>query len=205
MASQTPGITGPSFCLTIKGMAPGGGPRLLRTLGSIVRVCAAFDPHSAPEPTMQEFQGIWDTGASGSVITQKVVDACGMKPTGMKLVNTANGQDLQETYLVAMKLPNEVGFLDLTVTKAKLGDDLQVLIGMDIIGQGDFAVTNRNGQTVCSFRYPSATCIDFVEEARSTQAAAALTANRTPFRATAARRVAGSAESAIRALLSTTS
>ena len=37
---------------------------------------------------------------------------------------------------------------------------------MDIIGTGDFAVTNLDGKTVFTFRIPSAERIDFVKEIR---------------------------------------
>ena len=37
----------------------------------------------------------------------------------------------------------------------------RVLIGMDIINLGDFAVTNKNGRTAFSFRTPSIEYIDF--------------------------------------------
>jgi hypothetical protein len=36
-----------------------------------------------------------------------------------------------------------------------------ILIGMDIIGMGDFAVSNYNGRIVFSFRVPSMAEIDF--------------------------------------------
>lgn len=36
-----------------------------------------------------------------------------------------------------------------------------VLIGMDIINQGDFAITNQNDKTMLSFRMPSRESIDF--------------------------------------------
>jgi len=39
-----------------------------------------------------------------------------------------------------------------------------MLIGMDIIGIGDFAVSNYNNKTIFSFRYPSKHKIDFVHE-----------------------------------------
>ena len=39
-----------------------------------------------------------------------------------------------------------------------------VLIGMDIITQGDFAVTNLGGKTKFSFRIPSQASINFVTE-----------------------------------------
>lgn len=68
-----------------------------------------------------------------------------------------------ETYLVNIRLPNSVAFMGVRVTKGNLGD-ADVLIGMDIISQGDFAVTNLGGLTKFSFRVPSATHIDFVED-----------------------------------------
>jgi hypothetical protein len=39
--------------------------------------------------------------------------------------------------------------------------DADVLIGMDIIGEGDFAVTHQDGKTTFSFRVPSLKTIDF--------------------------------------------
>ncbi len=39
-----------------------------------------------------------------------------------------------------------------------------MLIGMDIISRGDFAVTNKDGKTTFSFRLPSVAKIDFVKE-----------------------------------------
>lgn len=39
-----------------------------------------------------------------------------------------------------------------------------ILIGMDVINRGDFAVTNVGGITKFSFRVPSEAHIDFVED-----------------------------------------
>ena len=41
---------------------------------------------------------------------------------------------------------------------------VDVLIGMDIITQGDFIITNQSNKTVMSFRIPSLTTIDYVVE-----------------------------------------
>ena len=44
----------------------------------------AWDPSSGkPQPPFVPFEAIWDTGATQSAITQKVVDACGLIPTGI--------------------------------------------------------------------------------------------------------------------------
>ena len=64
-----------------------------------------------------------------------------------------------------IRLPNGVGFSGIRVTLGELGD-ADMLIGMDIINQGDFAVTNSNGKTKFSFRIPSQADIDFVAEDR---------------------------------------
>ena len=124
---------------------------------------AAFDPAATLKPLMHQFQAIWDTGATNSVITQHVIDTCGLKPTGMKEVHGVHGSALSETFLVNIRLPNGVGFANIDVTRGELlGGHL--LIGMDIITRGDFSITNV-GKTVFSFRVPSVTTVDFVKEA----------------------------------------
>lgn len=111
----------------------------------------------------KRFSGIWDTGATNSVISKKVVDECGLMPTGMAMVQGATGSSLCETFLVSIFLPNKVVFPSIRVTKGVL-TDCDVLIGMDIINQGDFAITHIDGKTTFSFRYPSIEQIDFVEK-----------------------------------------
>jgi hypothetical protein len=140
---------------------------ILRVLQSDCDVCAAFDPRQmqlgAPVPQFQRFKAIWDTGAMASVINDNVVQRCGLKPTGMVQVHGVHGSALAETFIVNMRLPNGVAFAGVHVTRgAVTGAD--ALIGMDIITCGDFAITNLNGRTVCSYRLPSMLCIDFVNE-----------------------------------------
>lgn len=134
---------------------------LLNVIKTQVVVSQAFDPHNTKEePPLKEFQGIWDTGATHSVITQKVVDECALKPIGVTQVYHAGGKELCERYLVNITLPNNVVVYQIGVTKAKFsGSD--VLIGMDIINKGDFVITNFDGNTTFSFRIPSLECIDF--------------------------------------------
>lgn len=61
-------------------------------------------------------------------------------------------------------LPNGFVFPGVTVTIGDWAEDADVLIGMNIIVRGDFAVTNLDGITKFSFRIPSQVHIDFVEE-----------------------------------------
>lgn len=114
-------------------------------------------------------KAIWDTGATASVISAKVIADLGLIPTGMSQVHTANGVVNQPTFIVDIKLPNNVIVKDVTVTRVdSLSGNCDVLIGMDIINIGDFSVTNHNGVTCMSFRIPSSHEIDYVKNPRWT-------------------------------------
>lgn len=58
-------------------------------------------------------------------------------------------------------MPNNVIVQNVIVACADLGINIDLLIGMDIISLGDFAITNVNGKTIFSFRLPSVSIIDF--------------------------------------------
>jgi WD40 repeat protein len=75
---------------------------------------------------------------------------------------TVSGEMLSDVYLVNIELPNKYMISGVRVTEGKISGDFEVLIGMDIIQLGDFAVTNYNGRTVFSFRIPSMAHIDFL-------------------------------------------
>ena len=141
---------------------------LLRVLETTCHISLAFDPvPGITPPTMYTFPAIWDTGATASCISQRVVDTCGLVPIGMVKVQTADGLVDSETFMINLGLPNAVGFMNLPVTKGNLGSSCDVLIGMDVITQGDFTVTNKGGNTIFSFRVPSEIHIDFVKEHNS--------------------------------------
>ena len=51
------------------------------------------------------------------------------------------------------------------VCESEIGNQgIGVLIGMDIIGKGDFAVSNYDGKTVFTFRTPSIKLTDYVQQ-----------------------------------------
>lgn len=106
-------------------------------------------------------KAIWDTGASGTVITERAVKAAGLKPISMTMTRGVHGERMANVYLASLRLPCNVIFHSLRVTEGDLGPDIDVLIGMDVISAGDFAVTNLNGKTTFSFRLPAMQRIDF--------------------------------------------
>lgn len=147
-----------------RGFTTSGIGGFLNVLKNQCGVSQAFDPAAgAAQPHIAQFDAIWDTGATNSCVTQAVVDACGLLPVGIAQVIGVGGQTTEEAFLVNIYLPNHVAFSSLRVTRGRfVGAD--ILIGMDIINQGDFAVTNHGGVTKFTFRMPSQRHIDFVEQ-----------------------------------------
>lgn len=140
------------------------------TLVSEVGVSLPFDPkiHLGDQPSVLNCNAIWDTGATASVVTKDIAGKLGLKPISKTEVHGVGGVKIENVYLVNVYLPNKVALPHVRVTECERlsGDGLGVLIGMDIIGAGDFAVTSVEGQTAMSFRVPSIKKIDFVNEAK---------------------------------------
>lgn len=140
----------------------------VNVLKTEVGICLPFlgEPTKEEKLIIEKFTAIWDTGATNCVVTEKVVKKLNLKPIRIAEVYHAAGKSLSNVYLVNIALPSNVIMQGVSVTEGILPEDnAQVLIGMDIISMGDFAVTNVNGKTVLSFRTPAYQEIDFVPEA----------------------------------------
>jgi hypothetical protein len=144
---------------------------LINRIVTEVKLTVAFDPNTPPlpPPTLHSTSALWDTGATRSCITESVAKALGLSPIGTMLVTHAGGSEPKNTYLVNMYLPNEVGVAGLVVSEFEETAQFGVIIGMDVIAQGDFSITNFNNQTWASFRTPSIQGIDYVQEANKIQ------------------------------------
>jgi len=137
---------------------------LLADLKTPCGVSKVFDPLDGNKyPEISQFIGLWDTGATGSVISKAVVEKLKLQPIGMTRVLHANGESLVNVYVINLFLPKQIAFQFVKVTEGILSG-LDLLIGMDIITYGDFAVSNIGGNTTFSFRIPSAKEIDFEVE-----------------------------------------
>ena len=112
-----------------------------------------------------EGKGLWDTGATNTLITQKVVDKLGLKQTGTAYVNTANESAvLTSTYTIDIFIKGMDKRIPVIVTLGKVSDSIDCLIGMDVICLGDFTITHHKGLTVMTYRIPSLHCLDYVKE-----------------------------------------
>lgn len=141
--------------------------RRVNVLNTEIGICLPVTKEEAIKnpPKTNTYIAVWDTGATVSVITEKVVKELNLKPTGITNVQHAGGKSSTNTYLVNIVLPNGVVVQGARVIKGVLIDNpAEALIGMDIIGVGDFAVThcNSKGGTTMSFRMPSQEEVDYV-------------------------------------------
>lgn len=116
-----------------------------------------------PKGETHRFSALWDTGATHSVIGKNVVNTLRLKQEGWIPIVHANGEDVAPVYHIALLLPNGTAWPLTNVAQTAL-TGFDILIGMDIINRGDFAVSNRNGKTMFSFRSPSMTDFDFQSE-----------------------------------------
>lgn len=133
------------------------------------KITEGFDTTQIPQnqdPASKEYSAIWDTGATNSVISKTVANECGLKPITMVKVNTAGGTFYQNVYVVNLFFPNKVNFINIHVTEGNISN-ADILIGMDIIGGGDFAVSNYNGKTIFTYRHPSVEDLDFAKATKN--------------------------------------
>lgn len=119
----------------------------------------ANNPKGVVEKSTASFIGIFDTGASRSVVSDRVAERLNLAITGKCTVSTANGEAVHKTHAINIVLPNGLAFPALQVTSGPIGST-DFLLGMDIIGQGDFIISRRHEFLVVDFHvyipvYPS--------------------------------------------------
>lgn len=112
-----------------------------------------------------ELNGVWDTGATKSCISRDVAINLGLTSIGKIDVWGIGGRTPKDQYIVNVILPNRVRFLNLTVSEGDL-KGFDVLIGMDIMSQGDVAFSNYDKKSAFSFRLPSCGKTDYSAQAK---------------------------------------
>jgi len=115
-------------------------------------------PGTPLDPNLQgarQYLATWDTGSTATVISQKVIDELGVQPIGFTKVQTVGGE-VQDApvFLVSVWLTNQVCVCYTKAIRGEVFGNSEMLIGMDIIGSGDFAVLNKNGKTMFVFQSP---------------------------------------------------
>lgn len=128
-------------------------------------VSASWDPlKEKPQPVAVRYQCLWDTGATISAITERVVTDLGLPTEALMPIQHAGGVSAEiPQHYVNLQLPNNVMLIGRAVAQLPL-TGFDVIVGMDIISLGDFAVTNLYGKTTFTFRMPSVEEFDFVAD-----------------------------------------
>lgn len=129
---------------------------IARTLPTKVFIESTTNPNR-----MIKANALWDTGATSSLIRSDIAVNLNLKPLSKTLISTPTDKDVPSNiYLINIYLPNKAKIVDIQVLEGT-PNSCDMLIGMDVITLGDFAVTNLDGKTMFSFRMPSMTEIDF--------------------------------------------
>jgi hypothetical protein len=104
-------------------------------------------------------KGIWDTGAQKSIITPYLADLLKVQPVNRMIVGGITGKSPADIVMITLEIPNNGIHKNLEVAVCPFNtnpdSDMQMLIGMDIISQGDFVLSNGDGYTLFSFATPA--------------------------------------------------
>lgn len=94
---------------------------------------------------------MWDTGASVTLISEMVASELGLVKTGTTIISGYDGKKRKaNTYRIDLKLTDDlyVCFVEAVETPSPFFD---LLIGMDVISQGNFHVDSKANPPVVSF------------------------------------------------------
>ncbi|MDR1256798.1 MAG: retropepsin-like domain-containing protein [Spirochaetaceae bacterium] len=97
---------------------------------------------------------LWDTGATFSAITPDVAKQLKLVPISRVKVAAVHTANIVNVCLVTVELPNHVVSKDIRVAVCNLNSNVGMILGMDIIMLGDFAISNSNKQSLFSFAIP---------------------------------------------------
>ena len=112
-----------------------------------------------------EYKALWDTGATITCISQELATKLALMKVDETLINGANNVPFKADVFCVKLL---MGKFEIPIHRVaalpmdNTGHDL--IIGMDIITQGDLSITNYEGKTVITFRTPSLEKIDYTDE-----------------------------------------
>ena len=100
-------------------------------------------------------KAIWDTGASNTTLNADIITRLGLKQADAPshVTHTANGDIRSQAYEVCLVLSPDWPPIKFCVYEMP-PCDVDMLIGMDIIGKGKFKVFPENGKTVLRFALP---------------------------------------------------
>lgn len=114
--------------------------------------------------SIAKIKALWDTGATTSCIANNFAKKIWL-PIVWEWFNKGitNITEKCDIYLANIWLPNRVS-IPIQLMWIADREDFAILIGMDVISQGEFALSTHGGVTKMSFCLPCRQHIDFVKE-----------------------------------------
>ena len=114
-------------------------------------------------------KAVWDTGATCSCISPTLANELNLQKVGETSVKSAShAVDRTNIYEVDVIVSDNIRFNSVYVCEMNIQyQQIGMLIGMDLISQGDFATSNFNGQTTFTFRKPSNSKLEFTSHEQS--------------------------------------
>ena len=113
-----------------------------------------IEPGKAPSKRFFTHRACWDTGAEVTIISPRVVEALGLEPFEHTCLMGIGGDEQVGVYLIHLGLPNGYLYRNLICYCSDI-DDYDVLIGMNLIAESDFFLTNIGGNNRFSFEIPA--------------------------------------------------
>ncbi len=145
-------------------------PEVVNSVYTMVGIAPPFEmspdePFPYHDHRIIQVKALWDTGASISCISDRLVQQLDLHLLDHEKVVTASGVENMPLLMGHLVFPNQTHFLGWEILQFRYGDDdCDLIIGMDVINQGDFSITNFGGRTLFSFRIPSLHSIDYEGE-----------------------------------------
>ena len=103
-----------------------------------------------PEPV--PVKAMIDTGATGSVIHPEITKKLGLQPVGVVYINTPSSENvLWYQYAVRLIFPDNVIVEAIAVEAPLKGQQIQCLVGRDVLAHGVFVYTGYINQFTLSF------------------------------------------------------
>lgn len=93
---------------------------------------------------------MWDTGSTCTFVSDRIIRALQLEPSGMVGVSGIGGDVDTQKYMIHISLPtgNVVTYFEVLSSEY---EDYDVIIGMDIINRGHFSLDSSGENTVFFF------------------------------------------------------
>ena len=102
-------------------------------------------------------KAVWDTGATSTCISPTLAKELKLQPIGKtKVLSASNETDGVNIYKVDIIVCDGIRLNNVAVCEMPIHyQEIGLLIGMDIISEGDFSVSGFGDKTTFTFRIPS--------------------------------------------------